>query len=57
MTDKYYVYTIVENPEEAGEEIVSEGSIDGSTFMVVKLKIYVNTSLPVNDNSNKENEL
>ena len=40
MTEKYYVYSIVDKPEEAGEEIISEDTIDGTTIIVVRLKIY-----------------
>ena len=39
-TEKYYVYSMVDKPEDAGEEVISVQIIDGVRILVVKLKIY-----------------
>ena len=60
MTEKYYVYSIVDKPEEAGEEIISEHIIDGIRILVVRLKIYEAKSpatSPPQGNSKHKDEL
>ena len=40
MSEKFYLYTVVNTPEEAGEEIICEGEIDGIHFMVLRVRVY-----------------
>ena len=53
-TEKYCVYSMVDRPENAGEEVISVQIIDGIRILVVKLKIYEakpNATTPSQQNS------
>ena len=39
--ERFKIYTIVDTPEEAGEEVVVEGSVCGVQYQIVKVNIYV----------------
>ena len=39
-TEKYYVYSMVDRPEDAGEEVISVEVINGVRILIVKVKIY-----------------
>ena len=40
-SELFKIYTIVDTPEEAGEEIVVEGNVCGIPYQIIKINIYV----------------
>ena len=39
--ERFKIYTIVDTPEEAGEEVVLEGTVCGISYQIIKVSIYV----------------